>query len=344
LPETIRVSSGSAILLRLMGGVLGAKPSTIYLLTYYPGKCLANCGFCPQARLSTSKHDLLSRVTWPAFPLRKVAVKVREAEERGLAKRVCIQTVNYPSMLEDVQDIIDKVKSQTSIPISVCCQPISEDKIKLLAGKGIDRIGISLDAANRELFDRIKGKAVEGPYTWETQFKALRKAVEIFGPGRVSTHLIVGLGESDRDVTSIVQTLVDMGVYPSLFAFTPIPGTMMQNHVQPQISRYRRIQIGHYLITQRKTRWEDMKFKRDGQLDTLGVSRAELRRIVETGKPFLTSGCPDCNRPFYNERPSGPIYNYPRPLTSEEIDTVRKQVVEDGSIDGNPIPGFAKSQ
>jgi len=37
-----------------------------------------------------------------------------------------------------------------------------------------------------------------------------------------------------------------------------------------------------------------------------------------TGEPFRTSGCPDCNRPFYNERPSGPLYNYPRPLTTEE--------------------------
>jgi len=33
----------------------------------------------------------------------------------------------------------------------------------------------------------------------------------------------------------------------------------------------------------------------------------------------LTSGCPNCNRPYYNEKPSGPIYNYPRPLKKEEI-------------------------
>jgi biotin synthase-related radical SAM superfamily protein len=38
-----------------------------------------------------------------------------------------------------------------------------------------------------------------------------------------------------------------------------------------------------------------------------------------TGEPFQTSGCPDCNRPFYNEQPGGPLYNYPRPLTAGEV-------------------------
>ena len=36
------------------------------------------------------------------------------------------------------------------------------------------------------------------------------------------------------------------------------------------------------------------------------------------GDAFRTPGCPDCNRPFYNEHPGGPMYNYPRPLTLAE--------------------------
>ena len=37
------------------------------------------------------------------------------------------------------------------------------------------------------------------------------------------------------------------------------------------------------------------------------------------GKTFETSGCQDCNRPFYNESVSGPRYNHPRELTEEEL-------------------------
>jgi biotin synthase-related radical SAM superfamily protein len=44
-----------------------------------------------------------------------------------------------------------------------------------------------------------------------------------------------------------------------------------------------------------------------------------LKEILSSGAAFQTSGCKDCNRPYYNERPSGPLYNYPRPLSQEEI-------------------------
>jgi biotin synthase-related radical SAM superfamily protein len=42
--------------------------------------------------------------------------------------------------------------------------------------------------------------------------------------------------------------------------------------------------------------------------------------------PFQTSGCPDCNRPFYNEKPSGPFYNYPRKLEIKEIEKISKEL------------------
>jgi biotin synthase len=45
----------------------------------------------------------------------------------------------------------------------------------------------------------------------------------------------------------------------------------------------------------------------------------DLEPVLGDGVAFMTTGCPGCNRPFYNERPSGPFYNYPRPLTEEEI-------------------------
>jgi len=51
-----------------------------------------------------------------------------------------------------------------------------------------------------------------------------------------------------------------------------------------------------------------------------------LEEALELGSPFQTSGCPGCNRPYYNEKPSGPIYNYPRSLTREEKTEIKKQL------------------
>ncbi|MBM4401531.1 MAG: hypothetical protein FJ045_06240 [Crenarchaeota archaeon] len=195
-----------------------------------------------------------------------------------------------------------------------------------MAEAGVDRIGIALDAATEKLFSEVKGSSASGPYTWENQFRQLHKALEVFGKGKVSTHLIVGLGETENDVISLIQRCVDMDVLPALFAFTPIRGTTLEKKPQPLIEVYRRIQLARHLIVNGRARSEDMRFDGAGCLTEYGVEKATLKWIVETGKPFLTSGCPDCNRPFYNEKPSGPIYNYPRNICLEEIEAIKQQL------------------
>jgi biotin synthase len=322
LPEKIRVSVGSAIVLGLMRGKLDAEPTTIYLLTYYPGKCLANCGFCPQAKSSKSRADMLARVTWPAFSTEQVMARLEA--ENPIIKRVCIQALNYPEVFSDVLALANEIRLRTSVPLSVSCQPFNLKQMRLLKEAGVDRISIALDAATKELFDKVKGPLTESPYQWETQQKTLMEAVEVFGRNHVYTHLIVGLGETEKEMIQIIQWCTDFGIYPSLFAFTPIPGTTLEGLPQPSLATYRRVQLAHYLIVHGKARFENMKFNQDEQLIDYGVSESLLQQIVETGSPFLTSGCPGCNRPYYNERPGGPIYNYPRQPLPEEISEIKE--------------------
>jgi len=326
LPEKVRVSVGSAIVLGLIRGILDAKPTTIYLLTYRNGRCTANCGFCPQARASRGRADMLSRVVWPAFPTKQVLLKIGNATKVETIKRVCVQALNYPTVFDDILGLVYGIRSYSNMPISVSCQPLNQEQMKRLAKMGVERVSIALDAATKEVFDRIKGPLANGPYTWENQLKALKEAVQVFGKGFVSTHLIVGLGESEKDLVRTMQWCIDIGVYPSLFAFTPIPGTALESHPPPTIDRYRRIQIAHYLMTHGETRYENMKFDEDGRILHFGVSKDRVWQVVETGMPFVTSGCPGCNRPYYNERPGGLIYNYPRRPLPEELVEIRKQI------------------
>lgn len=325
LPKRIRVSSGSAVVLGLTTGMLDAKPTTIYLLTYRSNKCSANCAFCPQARGSQGKADMLSRVTWPPFPTKHVVSGIGHAFRREEIKRVCIQALNYPTVFDDIFSIATEILSHVDIPLSVSCQPIDRNQMKRLSEAGVERICIPLDAATEELFDSVKGHAVDGAYEWEKQRRALKDAVHIFGEDFVSTHLIVGLGEREEEIVRTIQWCVDLGIYPSLFAFTPIPGTSLEDHRQPSISHYRRIQIAQHLITKGRTHYENMSFNEEGRLIHLGIPRKQLWQMIRTGKPFITSGCPGCNRPYYNERSTGPLYNYPRPPLPEEIAKIMKQ-------------------
>jgi biotin synthase-related radical SAM superfamily protein len=324
IPERIRVSTGSAIVLGLLRGKLDTKPTTIYLLTCRKEKCSANCGFCPQARMSKSRADMLSRVTWPTFQTRQVVDGVERTVRGGAIKRVCIQTLNYPEVFDEVLFLVREIKSRVAVPISVSCQPLNPDKMRALSDAGVNRISVALDAATEEIFDRVKGRNMGGPYRWERQRHALREAVRVFGEGSVSTHLIAGLGETENEICKTIQWCVDSGVYPGLFAFTPIPGTALEDNPQPSLSSYRRVQVAHYLLTHRKSRFENMKFDKAGLLTDFGISKERLLEVIDTGEPFLTSGCPGCNRPYYNERPGGPLYNYPRQLLPEEIEEAKK--------------------
>jgi biotin synthase len=324
LPTKIRVSVGSAIVLELMKGKLDASPTTIYLLTYHEGKCAANCDFCPQARTSTSRADMLSRVIWPTFPTKDVVSKIASAWQKKTIQRVCIQATNYPDVFNDLLALTTAIKSKTNVPISVSCQPLNKSQMKMLAEARVDRVSVALDAATEELFDKVKGALTNSPYNWEKHRKTLEEAVQVFGEGAVSTHIIVGLGETERQLIEIIQWCVDLGVCPSLFAFTPISGTPLERLPQPSIASYRRVQLTHYLIVHGKTRFENMKFDDYGQVINFGVSMSLLEKVVQSGTPFQTSGCLGCNRPYYNEKPSGPIYNYPRPLTPHELKEVEK--------------------
>lgn len=323
LPKQIRVSLGSAMVLRLLRGKLDAKPTTAYLLTYRKGKCAANCGFCPQARESRGRADMLSRVSWPIFPTTPVLNGIKGAIERGQIRRVCLQALNYPEVHKHLVALVKAINSDNQIPISISCQPLNRENMEQLAEAKAERIGIPLDAATEELFQKVKGQSIGGPYIWKEQFRLLSQAVEVFGRGKVSTHLIVGLGETEKEMVKTIQQCVDKGILPALFAFTPISGTALEDCAPPSLPKYRRVQIARHLILQGIIRYDHIQFDKNGKISGFGIDKEDLR-IVETGEPFLTSGCPSCNRPYYNEKPSGPIYNYPKPLTAKEREEMHR--------------------
>jgi biotin synthase len=314
------------VVLGLLKGKLDAEPTTAYLMTYKRGKCDANCGFCPQARNSHSKAEMLSRVTWPVFQTRSVLDKLEKAANAEKIKRVCVQALNYPEVFRDLSAFVEALKRRVSVQVSVSCQPLSSENLWALSKAGVDRVGIALDAATEKVFDKVKGAAANGPYRWKDEFLLLRVAVGVFGEGNVSTHLIVGLGETEKEAVAVIQRCVDMSVLPALFAFTPVRGTASESNPQPSVASYRRVQLARYLIVNGIARYEDMGFDSDGRVLDFGVGREALKRAVESGAPFLTSGCPSCNRPFYNERPSGPIYNYPRRIRPDEMATIKQEL------------------
>ena len=319
VPERLRVSIGTASVLGLTECWLDEKPTTAYLMTYAEDGCIANCAFCPQARGSLSSRSLLSRVLWPDYITKEVVEKLKQRD--GIVSRACIQAVNYTGFFDDILAVLREIVEVTDLPVSLDTMPLNRDQMETLRDAGLDRISIPLDAATPELFDEVKGRSAGGPYTWEGHLDALSIAVDVFGEGRVFTNLIVGLGETEEEAVGLMQQLVDAGVMTALYAFTPIKGTKLADQPQPNLNAYRRIQLARHLITKGLAHFETMDFGERERVENFGVDAETLELALADGEAFRTSGCPGCNRPYYNERPSGPFYNYPRSLMPEEART-----------------------
>lgn len=315
LVDKVRLSIGTAVQVGLREGPRDPNFTTAFFMTYRDGKCDANCAFCPQAHESSASSDRLSRISWPEFELRDILEKWPPP---GQFRRICLQTIYYPAVVSDVVDIVTSLRQITKLPLSVAIHPIRKADLVRLRNAGVSNIGIALDACTENLFEEIKGRKRNSKYRWDTHKQALKDALEIFGKGHVTTHLIVGLGESEFDAARFIAEMYQEDITVGLFAFTNIKGTSLENHLPPHLESYRRIQVVRHLISRKELDIDQVKENTDGHI-TLKIDSDKLREALSSGDAFRVTGCKGCNRPFYNERPRGPMYNFPRGLTEDEI-------------------------
>jgi biotin synthase-related radical SAM superfamily protein len=282
---------------------MAAAPTTAYLML--GGRCLMNCAFCAQGRQSQASALNLSRVTWPEYDLDLVVERLAEAALQRTIRRACLQVTVTAEAFERSLAILRVVKVASDVPFDVAILAHNVAQIGQMLDAGADHIGFGLDAACERVFRQVKGG------DWARSLALIEEAARTF-PGRVALHLIVGLGETEREMVERMQWAHDLGVTVGLFAFTPLRGTHLADRPPPPLAVYRRMQAARWLIVHGLARIEGMAFGADGRLARLGGP------LPLTGEAFQTSGCPDCNRPFYNEQPGGPLFNYPRPLTRDE--------------------------
>ncbi len=306
----IRLSIGSAVSLGLRSAKMEAAPTTLY--TLLGETCLGACRFCTQARRSDADRQLLSRVIWPEFEL-PIVLDSLQADDH--VRRVCIQTLLYPDLLTDLLATVRQLKAASDAPLSICMNPVDKDWLVALKEAGVERVGVGLDCATEALFNQMKPG-----FSWNRYMQFIDETIEVFGVG--SVHLIAGLGETDAELVRAFQTFHDKGCTIALFAFTPVRGTQLAL-APPPLERYRALQLARYLIVHNQARVENMAFDA-GKLASINVTPAIVDRAIESGAPFRTSGCPNCNRPMYNERPGGDLYNHPAPLTAAEKSAARE--------------------
>ena len=68
--------------------------------------------------------------------------------------------------------------------------------------------------------------------------KFWKSGLEIFGPPHVGAHLMVGMGETEKQMVALMERLWHMGVMNHLFAFFAEEGSQLGNRPQPPWPTY----------------------------------------------------------------------------------------------------------
>lgn len=343
-PEYVQMSTAAAITLGIMNGRMHRCGCTrcLNLLLTYPEGCRANCAYCGLARHREAERDYADRnfirVDWPAVPLEKTIDIVAREPEKSPFHRMCISMITHPRSDEDTRTVLKKWTDRIdprAIPVSILSNPttMTREDVKRLRDLGADIFTVALDAATPQIFERTRGEGVQSPHSWAKYWEILMDARDIFGPQKFGAHIIVGMGETERDVLVLVQRLVDLGGHSHMFCFFPEKGSLMDHLPATPRDQWRRVQLARYLIDYKGVRVERMRFDGAGRVIDFGVPANQLEEVVGEGIAFRTSGCPGkfrddvsaCDRPYGDSPPSN-IASYPFQPNGNDLRKIRRQL------------------
>ncbi len=168
-------------------------------------RCRFNCLFCSSPVLENdatrglSDERIIEMIRGSKEPILSIALTtgVPDSVEGSIDRMVrCVSKLKaaFPEMTIGVEPYVDDVS-----------------QIDALRHAGASEIKINVETAKEELFREFCPMLDR-----KNIFNMLAHAVEVFGKGKVSSNLIVGLGESDEDVASMMEKLCSMGVTPTV--------------------------------------------------------------------------------------------------------------------------------
>jgi radical SAM protein (TIGR04043 family) len=138
----------------------------------------------------------------------------------------------------------EAIKDAAGLPVEAQFEPPRDlDVLPEVRDLGVDSVGIHVESFDPAVLAHVApGKARTGI---DYYFRTWARAVEVFGPGKVSTYVILGMGEDPDLTVQGCRRAVDAGVYPFVVPLRPVAGSLMQDVPAPSAeyaeSIYRRV-------------------------------------------------------------------------------------------------------
>lgn len=165
-------------------------------------RCIYNCQFCSLPKL---RGGIKSSV--------KVQQMVAEAYATGELKAISLTSgvsVSQEKEVERMASIVKQLARKYDLPIGVSVYP-TKDSSEELYSAGACEVKYNVETMDPELFRRFCPHL-----SLHEVLDALENAVNIFGRNRVSSNLMIGLGESDETVRKGVTYLTGRCIIPIL--------------------------------------------------------------------------------------------------------------------------------
>jgi len=245
--------------------------------------------------------------------------------------------VTHGKAYQDTYDITEKILEKVDTPLSLLIAPpvLNREKLQTYYDLGVDMIGVGLDAVSEEVFFNHRTDVPNGSLKWDNYWEIINHSRDIWGPWKVNIHTVVGLGETDRDLVDIFYKLYENQIFPYLFCFNPEPDSRMGDWNQPEITRWRRIQLIKHLIEHNELKRDQIGLDDIGRIVSLNVGDININSVIESmdsESPFKTDGCPDvegevgCTRPYGSYRPTETFRDFPFNPNDSDLTIIRKEL------------------
>ena len=200
--------------------------------------CSIKCKFCPLAYSNEKIH----------YSLDSIFYDIDCNKDKGI-QSIGITTAIPPNMdASDVGDelafVIDKIikKVGFDIPIGVSTKTPSLSTLKKLREAGASEIRLNLEVWDKELCRKMMPKK-----DINAILESIQIATEVFGKGKVSSNLILGIGETDKSIIEGIEVLAKSGAIATLYPYDPIEQDC-NNFARPDADRLIRLAKIHKKI------------------------------------------------------------------------------------------------
>ena len=256
------------------------------LLNIKSGGCPEDCAYCPQS----AHYDTDTEVT-PLMDRDSVVEAARQARAQG-ATRFCMGAAWRSPRDSDLDKVSELVSAVKELGLETCATlgMLDEEQALTLKSAGLDFYNHNIDTSSeyydtiittREYEDRLK------------TLQAVRKA-EL----NVCCGGIIGMGESESDRASMLQTLANMDPHPEsvpINMLVKVEGTPLANEKEVGgLDMVKMIAVARIMMPQSYLRLSAGRSQMTKELQALCFFAGA--NSVFYGEKLLTTGNPDITR------------------------------------------------